>query len=68
MEELKATVHAAAKGDLRAFEHLVLHFQDMAGVLGNGEGFTNSPIERGFDEASPAGFVSHLLSGRLCRP
>ena len=37
MEELKASVHAAAKGDLRAFEHLVLHFQDMAGVLGNGE-------------------------------
>lgn len=30
MEELRASVQEAAKGDLRAFEKLVLHFQDMA--------------------------------------
>jgi len=30
MEELRASVQEAAKGDLRAFERLVLHFQDMA--------------------------------------
>ncbi len=30
MEELAASVQEAAQGDLRAFEQLVLHFQDMA--------------------------------------
>ena len=30
MEELRTSVQEAAKGDLRAFERLVLHFQDMA--------------------------------------
>jgi RNA polymerase sigma factor (sigma-70 family) len=30
MEELRASVQKAAEGDLRAFERLVLHFQDMA--------------------------------------
>ncbi|MSR84525.1 MAG: hypothetical protein EXS58_16675 [Candidatus Latescibacteria bacterium] len=30
MEELKTSLQEPAKGDLRAFEKLVLHFQDMA--------------------------------------